>query len=44
MDEKGRTLEATALKIGFRTAEIKNRQFLVNGQPGTAERGEPART
>jgi len=33
MDEKGSTLEATALKVGFRTAEIKNRQFLVNGQP-----------
>ena len=33
IDEKGTTIEATALKIGFRTAEIKNRQFLVNGQP-----------
>jgi beta-galactosidase len=33
MDEKGSTVEATALKVGFRTAEIKNRQFLVNGQP-----------
>ncbi|QRX64568.1 DUF4981 domain-containing protein [Dysgonomonadaceae bacterium zrk40] len=32
-DEKGATIESTALKVGFRTAEIKNRQFLVNGQP-----------
>ncbi len=33
MDEQGNTIEATTLKVGFRTAEIKNRQFLVNGQP-----------
>jgi beta-galactosidase len=33
MNEKGSTLEATALKVGFRTAEIKNRQFLLNGKP-----------
>ncbi|MFA7140737.1 MAG: glycoside hydrolase family 2 TIM barrel-domain containing protein [Proteiniphilum sp.] len=33
MDHKGSTVEATALKVGFRTAEIKNRQFLINGQP-----------
>ena len=33
MDEKSSTIEATALKVGFRTTEIKNRQFLVNGQP-----------
>lgn len=33
MDEMGSTLEATTLKVGFRTAEIKNRQFLINGQP-----------
>jgi beta-galactosidase len=33
MDEKGSHIEATALKVGFRTTEIKNRQFLVNGQP-----------
>lgn len=32
-DDKGKTLEATAIKIGFRTAEIKNKQFLINGQP-----------
>lgn len=33
MDEKGNTLEATALKVGFRKTEIKNRQFLLNGKP-----------
>ncbi len=33
MDGKGTTIEATAMKVGFRTAEVKNRQFLVNGQP-----------
>ena len=32
-DNSGKTLEATAMKIGFRTAEIKNKQFLINGQP-----------
>ena len=32
-DEDGNTLEATSQKVGFRTAEIKNKQFLVNGQP-----------
>ncbi len=33
VDEKGSAIEATALKIGFRRAEIKDSQFLVNGQP-----------
>ncbi len=32
-DANGNVTEATAIKIGFRTAEIKNKQFLVNGQP-----------
>lgn len=32
-DATGSTIEATAAKVGFRTAEIKNKQFLVNGQP-----------
>ncbi len=32
-DKTGKTLEATAVKVGFRTAEIKNKQFLINGQP-----------
>lgn len=29
----GETVEATSIKIGFRTTEVKNKQFLVNGQP-----------
>lgn len=32
-DEEGNQLDATKLKIGFRTSEIKNGQLLVNGQP-----------
>lgn len=32
-DATGKTTEATAIKIGFRTSEIKNGQYLVNGQP-----------
>ena len=32
-DANNTTLEATAVKVGFRTAEIKNNQFLVNGKP-----------
>lgn len=28
----GKTVETTATKIGFRTAEIKNKQFLINGK------------
>lgn len=32
-DASGNVVEATAFQIGFRTAEIKNQQFLVNGQP-----------
>ena len=31
-DEKGNTLEATAIKIGFRSIEIKNGLLLLNGQ------------
>lgn len=32
-DAAGKTTEATAIKIGFRTSEIKNGQYMVNGQP-----------
>ena len=32
-DKKGETTEAISSKIGFRKIEIKNNQFLVNGQP-----------
>ncbi len=29
----GATAEATSIKVGFRTAEIKDKQFKINGQP-----------
>ncbi|MGB6152762.1 MAG: glycoside hydrolase family 2 TIM barrel-domain containing protein, partial [Pricia sp.] len=32
-DKKGNTTEAISSRIGFRKIEIKNNQFLVNGQP-----------
>lgn len=32
-DGTGKTIEATSIKIGFRTAEVKDKQFLVNGKP-----------
>ena len=32
-DNKGKTIEATSIKIGFRTTEIKGGQLLVNGKP-----------
>lgn len=32
-DKKGHTLEAISRKIGFRTSEVKNGNYLVNGQP-----------
>lgn len=32
-DASGATTEATSIKIGFRTSQIKNGQFMVNGQP-----------
>ena len=32
-DENGKLLEATSTRIGFRTAEVKNSQFLINGMP-----------
>ncbi|UFH34347.1 glycoside hydrolase family 2 TIM barrel-domain containing protein [Flavobacterium acetivorans] len=32
-DLKGNVLEAVSKKIGFRTSEVKNGQFLVNGRP-----------
>ena len=31
-DVKGKTIEATSTKIGFRTVEVKNSQLLVNGK------------
>ncbi|MBE6212400.1 MAG: DUF4981 domain-containing protein [Rikenellaceae bacterium] len=31
--DKGKTVEATAFKVGFRKVEIKNAQLLVNGVP-----------
>ncbi len=33
MDAKGNVVEAVPQKVGFRKIEIKNSQFLVNGQP-----------
>jgi beta-galactosidase len=32
-DSKGRTLEATGCRVGFRTVEVKNRELLINGKP-----------
>ncbi|MGB3467256.1 MAG: glycoside hydrolase family 2 TIM barrel-domain containing protein, partial [Cyclobacteriaceae bacterium] len=32
-DSKGNQLDATKLKIGFRTSEIRNGQLLINGKP-----------
>ena len=32
-DKKGNVLEAISRKLGFRTSEVKDGQFLVNGQP-----------
>lgn len=32
LDSKGKTIEATSCKIGFRSVEIKNSQLLVNGK------------
>lgn len=32
-NKKGKTEDATSIKIGFRTVEIKDKQFLINGQP-----------
>ncbi len=32
-DASGKTTEATSVKIGFRTSEIKNGQYMVNGKP-----------
>ena len=33
VDSKNETVDVTALKIGFRNIEIKNRELLINGQP-----------
>lgn len=32
-NKKGKTLEAISRKIGFRTSEVKNGNYLINGQP-----------
>ena len=32
-DKKGNVLEAVSRKIGFRTSEVKNGRYLMNGQP-----------
>lgn len=32
-DKKGQVLEAISRKLGFRTSEVKNGQFLLNGEP-----------
>ena len=32
-DENGSVTEATSIKVGFRTAEVKDKQFKINGQP-----------
>jgi beta-galactosidase len=32
-DRKGNVIEAISRKLGFRTSEVKNGQYLVNGQP-----------
>jgi beta-galactosidase len=32
-DKKGKILQSISQQVGFRTAEVKNGQFLVNGQP-----------
>lgn len=32
-DQKGRTLEATGCRVGFRSIEVKNRELLINGKP-----------
>lgn len=33
LDEEGKTLQVTAIKVGFRSSEIKNGQLLINGVP-----------
>ena len=32
-DKNGEVAEATSIKVGFRTAEVKDKQFKINGQP-----------
>lgn len=32
-DRREKTIEATAVKVGFRTSEIKDKQLLINGKP-----------
>ncbi|HHW80147.1 MAG TPA: DUF4981 domain-containing protein, partial [Bacteroidales bacterium] len=32
-DNNGTVAEATSIKVGFRTAEVKDKQFKINGQP-----------
>ena len=33
LDAKGRVVEATAMRVGFRTVRVAKRQLLINGQP-----------
>ena len=33
LDKKGKVVESTSVRFGFRTVEIRNSQLLVNGQP-----------
>lgn len=32
-DKNQKVIEATSIKVGFRTAEVKDKQFLINGKP-----------
>ena len=32
-DANGKAVEATSIKVGFRTVEVKDKQFKINGQP-----------
>jgi len=32
-DERGRAIEHTACRVGFRTVEVRDRRFLLNGRP-----------
>ncbi len=33
LNEKGKVVEVTSVRVGFRNVELKNRQILVNGKP-----------
>ena len=32
LDARGRTIEATAIRTGFRSVKVKDRQLLINGR------------